>query len=126
MTLNPQDTFVLLGLDGTATELPGGEAFWSLPGPELERHGRGWLVSEIAFAADWPNWERHPAADEFAYLLAGSIELVLELPEGPRTVAIQGRGAAVIPRGVWHTAKVHTPSRLLFITLGAGTDTRPV
>jgi len=30
----------------------------------------------------------------------------------------------VVPRRVWHAAKVHRPSRLLFITPGEGTCTR--
>ena len=35
-------------------------------------------------------------------------------------------GAVVVPRGVWHTARIRAPSRMLHITLGAGTETRPV
>jgi hypothetical protein len=35
-------------------------------------------------------------------------------------------GMAVInPRNVWHTADVHEPSQLLFITPGRGTENRP-
>jgi hypothetical protein len=41
-------------------------------------------------------------------------------------LAIADRGAVVVPRGVWHTARVHAPSRMLHVTLGAGTETRAV
>ena len=56
---------------------------------------------------------------------AGDIEFRLETPEGVAAQRIAGRGAVVVPRGVWHTAKVFRPSRMLFITMGAGTEHRP-
>jgi hypothetical protein len=31
----------------------------------------------------------------------------------------------LIPRATWHTAKVHIPSSVLFITPGEGTQHRP-
>lgn len=124
MPFDPQQTFVHLASDGTATELPGGASFWSLPPPELERYGQSWVVLEFACAADWPSWEMHPNGDEFVYLLAGSIELLLDYPDGIRTMPIRGSGAVLVPRGIWHTAKVHEPSRMLHVTLGGGTQTR--
>lgn len=126
MALNPQRTYVHLAPDGVATELVGGEAFWSLPESEIEGHGHGWLISEFEFASDWPNWEMHPNADEFVYLLSGSVDLLLELPEQTRLVALRGSAAFVVPRGVWHTAKVHAPSRMMHVTLGSGTQHRPL
>lgn len=125
MTLNPQRTYVRLSSEGKATELPGGASFWSLPEVEIERHGRGWLISEFEFASDWPNWEMHPDADEFVYLLSGSVDLLLEQADGMHAVALRGSAALVVPRGVWHTAKVHAPSRMLHVTLGSGTQLRP-
>ena len=125
MGLNPQRTYVHLAEDGVATELPGGEEFWSMPQAEMERYGNGWLVSEFEFASDWPNWEMHPNADEFVYLLSGSVEMHLEQQDGLRKVALNGSGAVVVPRGVWHTAKVTAPSRMLHVTRGAGTLLRP-
>jgi mannose-6-phosphate isomerase-like protein (cupin superfamily) len=100
MALNPQLTYVHLSTDGNATELPGGEAFWSLPQAEMERYGHGWLISEFACALDWPNWEMHPNADEFVYLLYGSADFLLEEPGGTRTVPLRASGAVVVPRGV--------------------------
>lgn len=125
MALNPQRTYVHLAADGAATQLPGGEEFWSMPEAEMERYGNGWLVSEFEFTADWPNWEMHPHADEFVYLLSGSVEVHLEQQDGLHKVALNGSGAVVVPRGIWHTAKVTAPSRMLHVTRGAGTQLRP-
>lgn len=126
MSFNPEETYVHLGADGVATEVPGAERFWSLPASEMARFGRGWLVSGYRFDADWPTWEMHPNADEFVYLLSGSVDLHLEEAEETRRVALRGSGAVVVPRGVWHTAKVHAPSHMLIVTLGEGTAVRPV
>ena len=32
---------------------------------------------------------------------------------------------ALVPKGTWHTAKVHETSRAVFITAGEGTEHRP-
>ena len=125
MALDPRNTYVHLAADGKSTELPGGDAFWSLPDAEIDKFGRGWLVAEFSFDADWPNWEMHPDADEFVYLLSGSADLLLERPDGTQTVALRERGAELVPRGVWHTATVHSPSVMLHVTMGSGTQHRP-
>ncbi|MGL4575258.1 MAG: cupin [Burkholderiaceae bacterium] len=124
MTIDPSHTYVHLAADGAATSLPGGEAFWSLPEPQMESYGRGWLVSEFECASDWPSWEMHPLADEFVYLLSGAVQMLLEQPGGVQTITLQDRGAVVVPNGVWHTAKVAAPSRMLFVTMGSGTQHR--
>ena len=126
MPLNPQHTYVHLAADGAATELPGAEKFWSLPEAEIERYSNDWLVTEFECASDWPNWEMHPNGDEFVYLLSGAIEVLLEQANGLATISLQGRGAVIVPCGVWHTAKVTAPSRVLHVTRGAGTQHRPV
>jgi uncharacterized cupin superfamily protein len=126
MPLNPQDTYVYLGKDGAATEVPGGAQFWSLPDTDMEHYGKGWVISEFMFSESWSNWEMHPNADEFVYLLSGAVEVLLEHPEGLKTVRIEGSGAVVVPRGIWHTARVIAPSRMLHVTQGAGTQHRSV
>ncbi|MEO8310440.1 MAG: cupin domain-containing protein [Caldimonas sp.] len=88
--------------------------------------GQSWLVSEFECSADWDNWEMHPHADEFVYLLSGEARFELRSESGTTSVRLAGRGAIVVPRGVWHTAKVSVPSRMLFVTLGSGTEHRPV
>jgi mannose-6-phosphate isomerase-like protein (cupin superfamily) len=125
MAIDPRQTYVHLAADGAATELPGGDAFWSQSDAELDRFGRGWLVAEFQFDADWPNWEMHPDADEFVYLLSGSADLLLEGPGGTETIALRERAAVLVPRGAWHTATVHAPSRMLHVTMGSGTQHRP-
>ncbi len=125
MILDPQQTYVHLAGDGEARSVPG-DSFWELPASERDRFGQGWLISEFAFTQDWPNWEMHPQGDEFVYLLSGAVELLLERGSGIETIVLAGSGAVVVPRGVWHTAKVRTPSRMLHVTRGEGTLTRPV
>lgn len=125
MPIDPSKTYVLLSADGSAMQVPGGEAFWSRPQPELDRFGQGWLVSEFECSADWPNWEMHPHADEFVYLLSGEAIFQLELATGIASIPLSSRGAVVVPKGVWHTAKVSLPARMLFVTLGSGTQHRP-
>jgi len=50
--------------------------------------------------------------------------LLMEQPGGLREVPLSQRAATVIPKGVWHTAKVSEPSRMLFVTMGRGTRHR--
>jgi mannose-6-phosphate isomerase-like protein (cupin superfamily) len=125
MLFHPQTRYVSLGADGQARELPGGPAFWSQPEAEMAALGNGWLISEYEFTSDWPTWEMHPNGDEFVYLLSGSADLLFDRPEGMETLRLRDRGAVLVPRGVWHTAKIHAPSRMLHVTLGSGTETRP-
>jgi hypothetical protein len=124
--IDPSLEYILLGSNGASAVVDGGEKFWSQPPGQLEKFGRGWLVSEYACQEDWPNWEVHPEADELVYVLDGDVELLLEKPEGMEAVRVRGRGLVIVHRGVWHTARVHAPSRLLHVTMGAGTRHRPV
>ena len=125
MLFNPQKTYVHLGASGDATKFPGGDAFWSLPEAQMAAAGSGWLISEYGFDADWPTWEMHPNGDEFVYLISGSADLLLEQPDGITTLQLRQSAAVLVPRGLWHTAKIHSPSRMLHVTLGGGTQTRP-
>jgi mannose-6-phosphate isomerase-like protein (cupin superfamily) len=83
------------------------------------------LVAIFAYDADWSSWEVHPDGDEIVLLLSGAVDLVLDLPSGQRTVELRDRSAAVVPRGVWHTANVLAAGEALHITRGAGTAHRP-
>lgn len=125
MPIDPQQAYVHLADDGLAQSVPG-DAFWQLPPAERDAFGKGWLISEYTCTQDWPTWEMHPHGDEFVYLLAGSVELLLERDSGVETIKLEGSGAVVVPRGVWHTARVRLPSRMLHVTRGEGTETRPV
>ena len=69
--------------------------------------------------------EMHPRGDEILVLLSGSVDVVLEEARGERRIALRGRGACIVPRGVWHGQVVHAPSVMMFITPGEGTEHRP-
>jgi mannose-6-phosphate isomerase-like protein (cupin superfamily) len=124
MPFQPEHVYALLDAAGGIRQLPGGGEFWGQPPATLDALGRDWLVSEFSCDADWGSWEMHPNGDEFVYLLDGDIEFHLELPTGLQVQRIEGRGAVVVPRGVWHTAKIFQPSRMFFVTMGAGTQHR--
>ena len=125
LPFDPRATYAHLDASGAITQVPGGAAFWSLPEAEMTALGSAWMISEYEFTADWPTWEMHPHGDEFVYLLAGSIELLLDEAAGVRSHSLQGGGAVIVPQGVWHTARVRAPSRMLHVTPGAGTQHRP-
>lgn len=118
--------YVLLNTDGASITTQGGNAFWSQSPDQLDAYGRGWLVSEYEFASDWKQWEMHPEADELLRVIAGETELQLEWPTGIQSVILRADQAYVVPRGVWHTAKAAAPCRMLHITMGAGTQHRPL
>ena len=68
----------------------------------------------------------HPAGDEILFLLEGKATFVLELPDGLKEIALGAGRLLVIPQGVWHTAKVSQPGRLMAITAGQRTQHRPM
>jgi len=86
---------------------------------------KGRLLSVLSMAADWTNWEMHPAGDEILFMLEGKATFILDLPDGLKEIALNSGRLLVIPKGVWHTAKVSEPARLLAITAGLGTQHRP-
>ena len=134
-TIDLLKNYLLLEPDGAAVLLPGGGDFWSQlmsgnptdPGIRQligSEHGR--LLSALSMGADWKNWEMHPAGDEMLFMLEGKATFVLDLSDGLKEVALNPGRLLVIPKGVWHTAKVSEPARLLAITTGQGTQHRPV
>ena len=94
--------------------------------PELETEFNGFaghvLISQHHFAEDWPTWEVHPAGDEFVTLITGDITLVLWQDQQEHTLRLSTPSDfVIIPKGVWHTARVHAPTTMLFVTPGEGT-----
>ena len=61
------------------------------------------LVSRRAFSEPRPHWERHPDGDEMVCLLSGDVDFVLWIEDAEAVLR-------------------HAPSRMLFVTLGAGTE----
>lgn len=83
------------------------------------------LISCHDFEQDWPSWEIHPHGDEIVMLLSGKATMVLEKESGNEQVELEQQGNYVIvPANTWHTAKIHSATRLLFITPGEGTQVR--
>lgn len=133
-TIDLSTNYLLLEPNGKAVLLPGGGEFWRQlmsgdvtdPGiRQLQGSKNGRLLSALSMSADWTNWEMHPAGDEILFMLEGKATFVLELATGSREVVLSAGRLLVIPQGVWHTARVREPSRLLAITAGAGTEHRP-
>jgi len=91
--LDPVAEYVLLGSNGATAVVDGGEPFWSQPPEQLEKFGRGWLVSEYLYTEDWPSWEVHPEADELVYVLEGDVELLLEQRAGLQRPATSSRSS---------------------------------
>lgn len=122
-------TYVHLGRDATATELPDFE--WSAECLEAytDRFAAdgddGRLVCVTPQSATWDSWERHPAGDELVVLLSGRVDVVQELDGAEVTTPLLPGEAVVNPRGVWHRSVVHEPGDALFVTPGRGTEHRP-
>ncbi|MCC6203314.1 MAG: cupin domain-containing protein [Gammaproteobacteria bacterium] len=134
-TIDLAQNYLLLQPEGSANLLPGGRDFWTQlmsghpPNPDIQmllasEHGR--LLSVLIMEADWANWEMHPAGDEILFMLDGQATFLLELADGVREIELVPGRALVMPRGVWHTAKVRRPARLLAITAGHGSQHRSV
>jgi mannose-6-phosphate isomerase-like protein (cupin superfamily) len=100
-----------------------GPDFWQTIAERTDLAER--LIGVFCYDADWTSWEVHPDGDEIVVLLSGAVDLVLEQASGEHIVELRDRSAAVVPRGVWHTANVFGPSETLHITRGAGTANRP-
>ncbi len=122
---DPIQTYVHLSDGPDARLVEVGPAFWQKLETRRDLQG-GRLVSAYRFTEDWTSWERHPAGDELVFQLSGAMDFVLDDARGERTVALRGRAAVVVPRGVWHTARVLAPSEALFVTRGEGTEHRPL
>jgi mannose-6-phosphate isomerase-like protein (cupin superfamily) len=83
------------------------------------------LISSHTFSNDWPTWEVHPNGDEVVVLVSGAAEMVLAAEGGDETMLLNEAGQfVVVPKGVWHTAKISSPTQMMFITPGEGTENK--
>jgi mannose-6-phosphate isomerase-like protein (cupin superfamily) len=119
-------TFVVMTPDLSATGVDVTATIWE----ELDRrfdHFKGHLlVARFDFEADWTSWEMHPAGDEVVVLLSGRAEMVLDRGGKHEISSLAQPGSFVIvPKGVWHTARTSTPTTMLFVTPGEGTENKP-
>jgi hypothetical protein len=119
-------TYVHLRDDGSASRVEVSPTFWQevMSGKRRELD-EGRVVAVFPYEEDWTRSEMHPAGDELVFVLTGAIDLVLQEPTGDRTIRLESARGHLVPRGVWHTARVRTPGQVLHVTAGAGTQHRP-
>jgi len=118
-------TYVVLGDNGDAIPVAVSDRFFEDLESKVGDFKEKRLISHFTFDKDWETREMHPAGEEFVCLLSGQVDLILEQDGVEHTVQLSTSGSYVlVPRGTWHTARVHTPSSMLFITPGEGTQNR--
>jgi GNAT superfamily N-acetyltransferase/mannose-6-phosphate isomerase-like protein (cupin superfamily) len=120
-------TYVRLRDDGGASRVNVPPTFWQevMAGKRRELDD-GRLVAVFQFETDWTTAEMHPGGDEIVYVLTGAIDLILAAQSGDRTIQLGAGAGHLIPRGVWHTARVRAPAKVLHVTPGTGTQHRPL
>ncbi len=124
---NINSSFVVIDDANNAIPIAVGERFYEKLEEQFGDFKGKRLISHYTFEQDWDSWESHPAGEEFVCLLSGQIDFVLEQDGGEEIMSLNIPGQYIlVPRGVWHTAKVHTPSSVLFITPGEATQSRPL
>ena len=83
------------------------------------------LISCHEFTEDWSTWEIHPHGDEIVMLLSGEITLVLQLDTGEQIINLDKEGEyLIVPKNVWHTARIKKMAKMLFITPGQETNNK--
>jgi mannose-6-phosphate isomerase-like protein (cupin superfamily) len=121
-------TFLRLRGDVTIEAIKGDASFWPrLMSGQLGDFHNEYLVTAIDYRADWTHWEMHPMGDELVCVLSGAALMLLEHSGEQIPVQLSVPGEFVlVPRGTWHTARVSTACRMLFVTAGEGTQHRPL
>ncbi|WAL59895.1 cupin domain-containing protein [Thermocoleostomius sinensis] len=118
-------TFVVLAENGDAIPVVVSDRFYADLEPQFGDFKGKRLISHYTFEQDWNSWEMHPSGDEFVCLLSGQVDFVLQQNGIENLVSLNTPGDYIlVPRGIWHTAKVHSSSSLLFITPGENTQHR--
>ncbi len=118
-------TYVHLGGQGTAATLPLTPDFWRRLSVDKSDRVVGAKHARDADDLHPNEQEMHPHGDELLLLLSGALDVILDLPEGARTVPLKTGGACLVPRGVWHRLFLRQPSDLVFVTPPDGTQVRP-
>lgn len=119
---NIDELFVVIDSEKNAhVEIADGELY-----SRLEANYSGFrsceLISCHNFEKDWDSWENHPNGDEVVLLLEGNVTFLLQSDNGQTSIVLKKMGDyGIVPKNTWHTAKVHSRSKVLFITPGEGT-----
>lgn len=122
---NLQSSFVVFNKELRADTITVTDTIWT----DLdERYGDcagHTLVASFSFDEDWPTWEIHPHGDEVVCLMSGDADMILAAAKGEKIVRLNSPGSfVVVPKNTWHTAKIHAPTKMLFVTPGEGTENR--
>ncbi|MGZ5036483.1 MAG: cupin domain-containing protein [Usitatibacter sp.] len=126
MTRDLLHTYVVMQPDHTAECVDVTPTVWQELDRRFDNFKGRMLVARFDFDSDWPTWEMHPEGDEVVVLLSGAADMVLDQAEGHRTTSLTQPGSFVIvPKATWHTARISTPTSMLFVTPGEGTQNRP-
>lgn len=123
---NLSSTYLRLRSDVSVEPLTVDDTFWHrVVTGQLGTFHNEYLVTSHAFDSDWSTWEMHPNGDEIVCLLSGAVTFILEQEGENEAIELKESGAyAIVPKGIWHTARVGMPSRMIFITAGEGTQHR--
>ena len=116
-------TDICLSPSGSASTIEVTPEFWATI-DERDDLKTGRLVAVFANDTDWPHWEMHPHGEEILVLLSGRMTMIFEDADRELSVELQEGRAWIVPRGTWHRAIVHVPSKLLGITYGRGIEHR--
>ncbi len=113
---------LILAPDGAATTKAVTPNFYAELDSEFNQFKGHILVMAHSFSEDWGMWEMHPMGDETVILQEGNVDFVL-WQDGKETVLnVSEPGSyVVVPRGVWHTARPHAKTSMIFFTPGEGT-----
>jgi len=112
----------ILAPDGSGMNKTVSERFYQELDEDFDDFSGHVLIQRYSFEEAWPTWEVHPEGDEFVYLIEGDTDFLLQEGSAQRTVRVSEPGSyVVVPKGVWHTARPHAPTTMLFVTPGEGT-----
>ncbi len=108
--------------DGMVQRVPVTPTFYEDLGSHFPDFADHILTQRFSFAEAWLTWEVHPEGDELVFLLQGDTDFVLWVDGAEKVVRVDTPGSyVVVPAGVWHTARPHAETTMLFITPGNGT-----
>ena len=113
--------------EGTAGLYRDGSSDFVLNMPGPPRRVPGLVIGAPTMTRNAPHGgEMHPDGDELLYLISGAVSVVLELPDGTKTLEVSPGQAVIVPKGVWHRVLIHEPSQLVHLTPGPGGEHRPL
>jgi mannose-6-phosphate isomerase-like protein (cupin superfamily) len=110
------ETAIHLGAELDVTAFAVTSTFWTHDPADHPQLAHGRILSVFDYTTTWPYWERHPTGDELVYVLSGDVEFHLDDDHQDHAVTLRAGQAVIVPAGTWHRARIHAPSRLLFVT----------